>query len=115
MANLKKFQIDLDQHPEHYEAAVGDVIQCFINFPLTPGNMVDDIVVKVGGQSLAKIGVTITSDFGRPGAGQMSAFLFVYGDFTGNDEFITVELTPVIPDQIETSYEMTFKVPVIEP
>ena len=115
MGTLRKIQIDSDKHPDHYDVDVGDVVQCFIDFPLTPSTSVDAIVVFIGGQSLEEIGVIITSDFGLSGAGQMSAFFYVYGDFTGSDEFITVKLTPVVPGQIAQTHEITFKVPVIEP
>ncbi len=115
MGSLRKIQIDLDKHPDHYDVEVGDVIQCFIDFPLMPSTSVDAIVVFVRGQSLEEVGVIITSEFGLSGSGQMSAFFYVYGDFTGNDEFITVRLTPVVSGQIARTHEITFKVPVIEP
>lgn len=115
MGNLRKIQIDLEKHPPHYDVEIADIIQCFINFPLTPSESVDAINISFGGQSLAKIGVVITSDFALMGSGQMSAFFYIYGNFTGNDEFITVRLIPVIAGQPTPAHEITFKVPLIEP
>ena len=50
MGELRKIQIDLEEHPAHYEVGIGDVIQCFVDFRLHPSTIVDAIVVFVGGQ-----------------------------------------------------------------
>lgn len=115
MATWHKIQIDQKEHPPSRDVGIGDVIQCYINFALTPGSFVKDIVVSISNGSLARIGVAITSDFSMAGGGQMSAFFFVYGDLTGRDELCTLRLIPVIPGQVAQQHEITFKVPPVEP
>ena len=114
MPQRHRIQID-DKHPNFYEAGIGDIIQCYVSFGLSPGSSVRSILTFVENGSLTDIGVAVTTDFRLFGAGEMSAFFFVYGDLTGRDELCRIRLMPVIPGQITNEYTLTIKVPPVEP
>jgi len=102
-------QIDKDSHPRSYLVNIGDVVQCYINFPLTPSSIVEDIEVSLENDKLQKIGVVITSDLRMPGSGQRSAFLYVLD--AGS---CTVTLRPVIGGEVDREYLITFQAPEIQ-
>ena len=102
-------QIDKDSHPRSYLVNIGDVLQCYVNFPLTPSSIVEDIAVSLENDKLQKIGVVITSDLRMPGSGQRSAFLYVLD--AGS---CTVTLRPVIGGEVDREYLITFQAPEIQ-
>ncbi len=103
-------RIDKDSHPRSYPVNIGDVVQCYINFPLTPSSIVEDIEVSLENDKLQKIGVVITSDLRMPGSGQRSAFFYVMDGGS-----CTVTLRPVIGGAVDKEYLITFLAPEIEP
>lgn len=103
MATLHSVRIDLPQHPKAYHPQVGDVVQCTLDFAVTPGTDVSDIQVAIKQPVIKEIGVILTSAPGQMGGGQISAFL--YAESKG---LCHVRFTPMCNGKPLGSYEVTF-------
>lgn len=77
MPDVMKIQIDEETHPKAYHPNVGDVVQCYINFAITPDTIIQDVGASVNEPHLVKIGTAFTSDPAMAGGGQISVFFYV--------------------------------------
>lgn len=94
------------EHPEAYHPIVGDLVQCYLEFPVVPEQIVDNLQVTIEGNSVSLVTVASTSRPGIVGSGQVSAFLTPRQAGTSR-----VIITPAIPGQDESKpFEMTFVV-----
>ena len=62
------------KHPKAYQPHVGDLLQCYADFPIVPGKILEGLEVVVAGTSVAATNVVSTSKVGIIGTGQISAF-----------------------------------------
>jgi len=93
------------EHPKAYHPTVGDLVKCYIDFPIVPEQIVSDLRVSVDGNSLSFVGVVSTSKPKIVGSGQVSAYLVprVPG-------LSQVSITVNIPGQKPKTYKMSFLV-----
>ena len=71
---LHRIEIGTD-HAKPYRPRVGDLIQCFIDFPVVPERLIEDLRITIEGKSTALVTVVYTSKRGIVGSGQISAFM----------------------------------------
>lgn len=68
-------QIDMTVvHPKAYHPHVGDLFRFYLNYPVIPGKIVDNLEVNLDGRSVGVVTVCDTSK-GLPGSGEVSLFL----------------------------------------
>lgn len=109
MATLHKINIKA-YHPKSYHVKIGDLIQCYIDFPLSPDSKVSDIAVSVQNSNLEIIGVMDTSNPEKPDAGQVSAFFYVAGKIAKKPTLCYIRLTPFIVDRTAKQYNIAFMI-----
>jgi hypothetical protein len=63
------------QHPNAYHPAVGDLVQCYIDFPIVPEQIISDLRPAIDGKSMSLVAVVSTSSPKIVGSGQVSVFL----------------------------------------
>ncbi|MEQ8787820.1 MAG: hypothetical protein RIC55_16060 [Pirellulaceae bacterium] len=69
-------RIDLSEtHAQVYELQVGDLVQCYLDFPIIPEAIVEDLELTIRGNRVRLVTVVYTSRPGIVGSGQVSAFL----------------------------------------
>jgi hypothetical protein len=103
MAEWQKVRIDEDAHPKSYHVKVGDLVQCYMSFALSPPSIVRDIAVFLETEVMRKIGVVHTPGSMAIGVGQISAFFFVQ-----NEGLCTVHLVPVVVGEMASEHSLTF-------
>ena len=100
------YRIDIKaRHPKAYHPRIGDLVQCYFDFPIVPEQIADGIETQVDGQSVTLVGVVSTSRRKIVGSGQVSAYLVPR--ISG---LTKVTLTPVIPGQTPGPIEINFLV-----
>lgn len=72
---LHRIDIKTDPHPKAYHPHIGDLVQCYLNYPIVPGQIVDKLKVTLEGSSIALVAVVDTTRPRTMGACQWSAFL----------------------------------------
>ena len=89
-----------------YHPIIGDLLKCYLDFPIVPEQIVDDLEVSVEGKSVSLVAVVSTSSPKIVGSGQISVF------FTPRQVGMArVLVTPLIPGQEKLKpIEMTFLV-----
>ena len=90
-------------HPKAYHPAIGDLVQCYIDFPVVPEQIVDDLKVRIDGSALALVAKVNTSKPGIVGSGQYSVFLaprqtgltkvVIQPTISGRDDIKPIEIT----------------------
>ncbi len=99
-------RIDIkSQHPKAYHPAIGDLVKCYLDFPVVPEQIVDDLQVTIKGKSLLAVGVINTSKPKIVGSGQVSLFLM-----PRQLGLTKVTILPSIPGQETKPIEITFNV-----
>ena len=93
------------KHPKAYHPAIGDLVQCYLDFPVVPEQIVENLRVTTAGRSLSVIGVVGTSKPRIVGSGQISLYLMPRQ--TGQT---TVTILPTIPGQKPDPIAITFRV-----
>ena len=91
------------RHPRAYHPRIGDVMKCYLDFPIVPEMIADGVETKVDGQSVTLVGVVSTSEPRIVGSGQVSVYLVPR--ISG---LTKVTFTPVIPGQKPESIEINF-------
>jgi len=99
MSNILKIKINEEEHPKAYHPQIVDILQCYMNFPISPECIIRDIVSFVDKPNVLEIGTAITSDMNLTGAGQRSAFFFVQ-----QEGLCRIRLVPVIPGELAKEY-----------
>jgi hypothetical protein len=100
------YRIDIKaEHPKAYHPTVGDLVKCYIDFPIVPEQIVDDLRVSVEGNSVYLVAVVSTSNPKIIGSGQVSAFLVPRVPGLSH-----VTITVNIPGQKPKTYKMSFLV-----
>ena len=97
------------KHPKAYHPSIGDIVQCYVDFPVVPEQIVSDLDVNTNGKSLVLVGVVNTSKPKIVGSGQYSAF-FVPRQTGRTQLTIAIE----IPGQTTKEYQMSFLVGIRE-
>ena len=62
------------QHPKAYHPRIGDLVQCYVDFPIVPERIVSELKVSIDGTSVSLVGVVATSRPRIVGSGQVSAY-----------------------------------------
>ena len=60
------------QHPKAYHPRIGDLVQCYVDFPIFPERIVTELKVSIDGTSVSLVGVVATSLPKIIGSGQVS-------------------------------------------
>jgi hypothetical protein len=93
------------QHPKAYHPYIGDLVQCYIDFPIVPEQIIDDLRPTINGKSLSLVAAVSTSRPGIVGSGQVSVFLAPRQLGLSH-----VKIEVIIPGQKPRTYEITFLV-----
>jgi hypothetical protein len=93
------------QHPRAYHPVIGDLVQCYIDFPIVPEQIVDDLRPTIEGKSVSLVAVVNTSKPKIVGSGQASVFL---APRQAGLSKVTIEV--IIPGQKPKTYEINFLV-----
>lgn len=97
-------RIDIrSQHPKAYHPAIGDLVMCYLDFPVVPEQIVEDLEVTTQGKSLVVLGVVGTSLPKIVGSGQISVFLM-----PRQLGLTKVTILPSIPPRATKPIEITF-------
>ena len=92
-------------HPKAYHPAIGDIVQCYLDFPIVPEQIVGDLRITIEGKSLSLVAVASTSRPRIVGSGQISTFLMPRQP---GRSAITIQ--PVIPGQKPKPIKINFLV-----
>ena len=92
-------------HPKAYHPAIGDLIQCYLDFPIVPEQIVEDLEVSIDGRPVSMLAVVSTSRPKIVGSGQISVYLV-----PRQAGLSTVTIQPVIPGQKPKLIEIVFQV-----
>jgi hypothetical protein len=93
------------QHPKAYHPAVGDLVQCYIDFPIVPEQIISDLRPAIDGKSMSLVAVVSTSSPKIVGSGQVSVFLIPRDPGLSH-----VKIEVIIPGQETKTYDITFLV-----
>lgn len=93
------------RHPNAYHPEAGDLVQCYIDFPIVPEQIIDDLRVVIAGKSMSLVAVVSTSRPKIVGSGQVSVFLA-----PRQLGLSRAEIEVIIPGQKPKSYAITFLV-----
>lgn len=93
------------EHPRAYHPRIGDLVQCYLDFPIVPEQIVDELKVTIDGTSVSLVAVVNTSKPKIVGSGQVSAFFM-----PRNTGLSKVTILPVIPGQKPKPVEINFLV-----
>ena len=93
IGQLHRIDIKAD-HPRAYHPRIGDLMQCYIDFPVVPEQIVDQLKVTIDGTSVALVATVNTSKPKIVGSGQYSAYFVPRGDGLSK-----VTILPVITGQ----------------
>lgn len=99
--SVLKIKIDEDSHPRAYHPHIGDVIQFYIDYPITSTTAPVNIDYSVENEVLVNIGIANTSDPKKPGGGQLSAFLYTMGE-----DLCHVTLRPSVENNSGNEYRI---------
>lgn len=91
------------QHPRAYHPSIGDVVKCYLDFPIVPEQIVDNLQVTTHGRTVSVIGVVSTSKPKIVGSGQISLYLM-----PRQLGLTKVMIQPVIPGQKPKPVEINF-------
>ena len=92
-------------HPKAYHPSIGDLVQCYLDFPIVPEQIVDNLQITTAGKSIAVLGVVGTSKPRIVGSGQISVYLM-----PRQPGLSKLTILPVIPGQKPKPIEITFLV-----
>jgi len=81
-------------HPKAYHPVIGDIVKCYLDFPIVPEQIVDDLKISIDGKSLSLGAVASTSMPKIVGSGQISVFLM-----PRQPGLSEITIQPVIPGQ----------------
>jgi hypothetical protein len=93
------------EHPKAYHPAIGDLVQCYLDFPIVPEQIVDDLRPTVEGKSMSVVATVSTSRPRIVGSGQVSLFLA-----PRQPGLSRVKIEVTVPGQKPKTYEITFLV-----
>ena len=93
------------QHPKAYHPTFGDLVQCYLNYPIVPGEIVDKLNVTIEGSSIALVAVVDTTRPKTVGASQWSVFLAPRESGLGH-----LTVVPVCEGKDRTPVKITFLV-----
>lgn len=93
------------QHPKAYHPNTGDLVQCYIDFPIVPEQIISDLRPTIEGKSVNLVAVVGTSRPKIVGSGQVSVFLAPRQLGLSH-----VKIEVIIPGQKSKTYEITFLV-----
>jgi hypothetical protein len=97
-------------HPRAYHPDIGDLVQCYVDFPIVPEQIISDLRVKIEGNSVSLVAVVSTSKPKIIGSGQVSAFLL-----PRQLGLSKVTITVIIPGQKPKPYELNLLVEPWQP
>ena len=92
-------------HPKAYHPYVGDLVQCYIDFPIVPEQIISDLRPTIDGKSVSLVAVVNTSKPRIVGSGQVSVFLAPRQLGLSH-----VKIEVIIPGQKPKQYDITFLV-----
>jgi len=99
-------RIDINAtHPKTYHPRIGDTVQCYMDFPIVPEQIVEDLRITIEGISVSFVSVVSTSQPKIIGTGQISTFLIPRR--IGLSE---ITIRPVIPGQETRAVRIKFVV-----
>ena len=93
------------QHPRAYHPRIGDLVQCYLDFPIVPEQIVVDLRATIDGNSVSLVGVVSTSRPKIVGSGQISVFIV-----PRQPGQTTITILPVIPGQSPKPITINFLV-----
>ena len=93
------------RHPQAYRPSIGDVVQCYMDFPIGPEQIVENLEVTTAGRTLSVMGVVGTSSPKIVGSGQISLYLM-----PRQLGVTKVTIQPSIPGQNPKPIEINFSV-----
>jgi len=90
-------------HPKAYHPEIGDIVQCYMDFPIVPEQIVVDLRIVIEGKSVSLVAVASTSRPKIIGSGQISVFLL-----PRQPGFSEITILPVIPGQTPSPAKIQF-------
>jgi hypothetical protein len=110
MGTIQRIDMTDVPHPRAYHPALGDIVEVYLPFAITPSTTVDSLDVAINGDSVSLAAVVNNPPKELFGAGRISAFLVPKGAGLSN-----VTLTASIAGKPGKPIEMAFLVEAQEP
>jgi hypothetical protein len=105
VGRIHRIDIKSQHHPRAYHPAVGDLVQCYLDFPILPDQIVVDLEVSIEGRPLSVVAVVSTSRPKIVGTGQISGYLL-----PRQAGLSKVKIQSMIPDRKTNPIEISFQV-----